>query len=117
MIFENIIIIQTYDKVFIFNSLKLINNIVLEEVYGYMYKYDEQYILAVSKYEENNTIAIYKIENTDLIEYGKIKVNLSFKKINGFNHYPVTKYNNKFLLTLKNKKVFITCHNKIYLLK
>ena len=61
MIFENIIIIQTYDKVFIFNSLKLINNIVLEEVYGYMYKYDEQYILAVSKYEENNTIAIYKI--------------------------------------------------------
>ena len=119
IIFENIILIQAKKKVIIndINALNIINNITLKKYYGYMYKYDEQYILALSKYEEENTLTIYKIENNDLIEYGKIKADLSFDKLYGRNGYSITIYNNKFLLTLKNKRVLITCHDKIYLLK
>jgi len=118
IIFENIIVIQAYDEVIIYdiNSLKIINNIKLEAYYGYMYKYDNQYLLAIPKHEDKNNIVIYKIENNDLVKHGKIKANLSFEKIYGRSHYPVTTYNNKYLLTLKDKRVLITCHNKIYLL-
>ena len=119
IIFENIILIQAKKKVIIYdiNALNIINNITLKKYYGYMYKYDEQYIFALSKYEEENTLTIYKIENNDLIEYGKIKTNLFFDKLYGRNGYSITIYNNTFLLTLKNKRVLITCHDKIYLLK
>ena len=83
IIFKNMILIKAFKKVIIYdiNSFKIINNITLEKCYGYMYKYDEQYILTLSKNEKKNTLRIYKIENNDLKKYGKIKVNLSFKKM------------------------------------
>ena len=119
MIFKNMILIQAFKKVIIYdiNSFKIINNITLEKCYGYMYKYDEQYILTLSKKEEKNTLRIYKIENNDLKKYGKIKANLSFKKMYHIILHPLKKYNDKFLLILKDKRIIITCHNKMYLLK
>ena len=119
IIFENIIAIQAYDEVIIYdiNSLKIINNIKLKKCHGYMYKFDEHYILTLPINEEKNTLTIYKRENNDLIECNRIETNISYKKYYRRLGYPKKKYNNKFLLKLKDKRIIIICHNKINLLK
>ena len=119
IILEKVIIIQAYNHIIFYdiNSLQIIKEISLDKSKNYMYQFDNKYIIALSKYEDNNKLLVYKIDNNDLVEYCEIKANLLFEKIYGRNNYTITTYNNKFLFTLKDKRVIITCHDKLYILK
>ena len=119
---ENIIIVQSYINLYIYdiNSLELIKTLKLkrENHYIYMYKYDIQYLITISIDEADNWIDIYKKQNNDVIKHGSIKTNIPFKKEHRWNNEPIKKFNNnKNLLTLKDKRVVIICHNNIYVLK
>ena len=82
-----------------------------------MYKYDNKYLITISEEEDNNWINVYKKQNNNISEYCIVEPKISFEKIIGKNGYPLRCYNNKFLLTLKDKRVVIICRDKIYILK
>ena len=123
IILETMIIVQSFTFLYIYdiNSLELIKNIELikeKNSFHYMYKYDPQYLITISIVEKDNLINVYKKQNKDVIEYCSIKTNISFKKKERWNNKPIKKYNNnKFLLTLNDKRVVIICHNIIYVIK
>ena len=60
VILENKIVIKAFDECHIYdkNTLNFINTIKLEDDFGIMYKYDNQYLIIISKYEEENDLLI-----------------------------------------------------------
>ena len=119
IVLDKIIVIQAYRDIIIFdiNTLEIIKNIKLKRNDGYMYKYDNKYLITISEDEDNNNLTIYKYVENNLIKHCKIKVNISFEKTIGWNGYTIIGYNNKLLYTLKNKKVIVLSHDKIYALQ
>ena len=119
IIFNNIIVIQNYTNLLIYdiNSLELIKLKEIIKVQHYIYKYDEKYIITISKEENENWINVYKKQNSDMIKYSELGTNVDFDIIIGWNGNVIKGYNNKFLFTLKDKRVIIICHNKMYALK
>jgi len=119
IILEKVIVIPSFDNLIIYdiNSLEIIKSIKYDKENCYKCKYDTKYLIALSKYEEKNNLIIYEIKDNDLIESFTIKVNISFNKIYGRNGYEIISHNNKFLLTLKDKRIIILCHDKVYILK
>lgn len=119
IVFEKIIIINASKYLFIYdvNTLKMIKKKELKDNYSYMHKFNNRYIIFVSEDEEKNDLTIYKInKNKDLIKHSSIKVCISFEKIFSFNVYDEIGFNNKFLLTLNDKRTIILRHKKIYVL-
>ena len=121
-IIKNMIIIQAGRQLLIYeiNSLELIKNVEIFHSLEYLYRYDEQYLLTVSEVEKANDLLIYKSQNNDMIEYSLFQTKIYFENIRGWNRYNgyyIIGFNNKFLLTLQDKRVIIICHNKIYVLK
>ena len=119
IVLDNVILIQDYKNLLIYdiNSLELIKNTKLFERMHYMYRFDDKYFVTVSLDEERNDLLVYKNQNNDVIEYCGFRTKISFEKIIGWNHYPIRGYNDKFLFTLKDKRVIILCHNNLYALQ
>ena len=118
------IIIQIYDNFIIYdiNSLEIIKNIEFEKFSGYMYKYDEQHLILFyinrDFYREKGKIKlnILKIQDNDLVK------NCEKEKILKFNQrcnrgYPIDDYNDKFLFTLKDKRIIVIFCHGMYLLR
>ena len=80
MIIGNIIVIQAYRTLIIYdiNSLNILKNITLDKYFGYMYNYDEQYLIAISEKGKRNELTVYKIENNELIQHYIIRTNIFF---------------------------------------
>ena len=119
IVLDKIIVIQAGTKVIIFdiNTLEIIKNITLKRDYGYMYKFDNKYLITISEEEDDNKLTIYKYQENDLVKHCIIRSNISFKKTIGWNGYTIIGYNNKFLFTLKNQKVIVLSHKIIYVLQ
>ena len=119
IVLDNVILIQDYKNLLIYdiNSLELIKNTKLFERLHYMYRFDDKYFVTVSLDEERNDLLVYKNQNNDVIEYCGFRTKITFEKIIGWNHYPIRGYNDKFLFTLKDKRVIILCHNNLYALQ
>ena len=119
IVLDNVILIQDYKNLLIYdiNSLELIKNTKLFERMHYMYRFDDKYFVTVSLDEERNDLLVYKNQNNDVIEYCGFRTKITFEKIIGWNHYPIRGYNDKFLFTLKDKRVIILCHNNLYALQ
>ena len=118
IVLENRIIIQTNNNFIIYDidSLEIIKNIKFNNFYDYIYKYDEQYLILLSEEEKDNNLYFFKIQDNDSIKFFKFKVSLQFHQYI-YHSYPILEYNNKFMLTLKDKRIIILCHDKIYILK
>ena len=118
IILEEVIVIQAYKDIYIYdiNSLDIINKIKFNTSYDYLYKYNNQTIIAISERERYNNLFIYKIDNNNLIKNCEIKTKFAFQESYGINHYVVRGYNNKTLFVLNDKRVVMICHNKIYIL-
>ena len=119
IVLDNVILIQDYKNLLIYdiNSLEVIKNTKLFERMHYMYRFDDKYFVTVSLDEERNDLLVYKNQNNDVIEYCGFRTKITFEKIIGWNHYPIRGYNDKFLFTLKDKRVIILCHNNLYALQ
>ena len=119
IVLDNVILIQDYKNLLIYdiNSLELIKNTKLFERMHYMYRFDDKYFVTVSLDEGRNDLLVYKNQNNDVIEYCGFRTKITFEKIIGWNHYPIRGYNDKFLFTLKDKRVIILCHNNLYALQ
>ena len=119
IVLDKIIVIQAYKDIIIFdiNTLEIIKKIKLKRDDGYMYKFDNKYLITISEEEENNDLTIFKYQENDLVKHCVVQANISFEKTIGWNGYTIIGYNNKLLFTLKNKKVIILSHNKIYSLQ
>ena len=118
IILENVIIVQAYYDIFIYdiNSLNITKQMNLKNYYNYVYKYDSHHIIAISEYENENNILVYKVENNDLIEKCEIKTAFNFKEVIGWNGYSIRGYENKKLLVLNDKRIIMICHETIYIL-
>ena len=118
IVLEKIVIIQANKDIYIYdiNTLDVINNIKLEDHYYYLSKYNNDYLIAYSEYEKSNNLLIYKVEGNDLVKNLEIKNTFGFNQNIGYNCYPIYRYNNKFLFTLKDKRLIILCHGAINIL-
>ena len=81
-----------------------------------MFKYDENYLIAISINEYKNNLLIFKIEGNNLVKSCEIKTKFKFEEKYGRNGYTVRGYNNKILFVLKDKRIILLCHEKIYVL-
>ena len=119
IIFDNIIAIQNSSDLLMYdiNSLELIKKTELFESLHYIYKFDDQYLITLSEDEERNMLLVYKKENNDIIGFCRFRTKVSFEKIFGWNSYPIKNFNNKNLFTLKDKRVVVLCHDKMYALQ
>ena len=119
IVLNNIIVIQAYVDLLLYdiNSLELIKNSELIERMHYLYKYDNNYLISISQYEKRNWINVYKVQDNDVVKYSTLNKEISFEEIRGWNGYSIHGYNNKFLLTLKDKRVLVICHDKMVVLK
>jgi len=83
LVFENIIIIQDYYRIYIYDvdSFEYIKSIKLVKSLDNIFKYDNKHLLLIHMENKKNYIIIYKINNTDLIEYKKIKIGVPLVKI------------------------------------
>ena len=113
-----ILLLQAYIDIFIYdiNSLELIKNGQLIERLHYLYKYDDKYLVSISEEEKRNWINVYKLQDNDVVKYSQLNIKISFDEIIGWNGYSIQGYNNKFLLTLKDKRVLVICHKKMIVL-
>ena len=68
LVLENIIIIQDYHDIYLYDikTLENIKKIEIKGEYNYFEKYNENEIIAYSKYENKNDLLIYRIEGNDL---------------------------------------------------
>ena len=116
IILDNYIIIQEYNIcIYDINTLDLIKKIKFN--YNiYLYKYIENYLIGISTYEKDNDLLVFKVEDNNLIKTCEIKTKLLFEERHGINGYAVRGYNNKILYTLKDKRVILLCHEKMYVL-
>ena len=107
-----------FNKTTVFEDIEeSTKNTKLFERLHYMYRFDNKYFITVSLDEERNDLLVYKNQNNDVIEYCGFRTKITFEKIIGWNHYPIRGYNDKFLFTLKDKRVIILCHNNLYALQ
>ena len=116
-ILKNEIIIQTHNKMLVYNinSLEVISNKSFVKGYGMFYKYCNNYVISHPKYgTDENTFLIYKIKFNNLEKYCEIKSEV-FKKLNFEYYESILAYNHIFIL--KNKSMVIFKYSKMYLLK
>ena len=118
IVLEKIIIIQAQEDIYIHDiiSLDVIRQIPLENYYDYIYKYNNDYIIAFSEYEKRNNLLIYKVQGNNLLKNLVVKNTFGFNQNIGYNCYPIYRYNNKFVFTLKDKRLIILCNGAINLL-
>ena len=118
VVLKNLIIIQAYHDIYIFdiNTLDNIKTFSVDTVYYYLYKYNDDYLISISEYEVNNNLLIYKVENNDIVKKTEIKQDFVFEIMYGYNRYPIQVYNNKILFTLSDKRIILLCHQKIKIL-
>jgi len=97
----------------------LIRSIDFIDDNNYLFKYNNQYLISISKTDKNNNLIIYKLQNYDLIQYYKIKFNLRLRAndIRNFYYHIEGEINNKTIFILKDKRAILFCQNKIYLIK
>ena len=118
LILENLLIIQDYHTIYLYDikTLENIKKIEIEGDYSYFEKYNENEIIAYSIYEDENDLLIYRVEGNDLIKSCEVKKNFKFKEVIGRNYYPLIRYNNKVLFVLKDKRIILLCHGAALLL-
>ena len=114
---ENIIIIQVYKKLILYdiNSLKHLRDIQLEQYYNF-FKHNNN-LIAFSQEEKNNNISIFKVENNDLIKVYIIQKEFPFSKRSRWNNYSISDYIKNSLLILNNKRIIFIYGYQIYILK
>ena len=116
IIFDNYIVVQVEDKIYIYNNKLCLINVFDCGCDGFLYKYSNNYLITVSMNEKENNITVFKINKNDFIHACTIKTNFWFYEI-FINDDKVIKYNNKILFTLKDKRVIIFCHECLYVLQ
>ena len=118
LIFENLIIIQAHNDIYLYDikTLEIIKKMEIEGRYSFFEKYNENEIIAYSKYENVNDILIYRVEGNNLIKTCEVKKNFKFREILGRNYYSIIRYNNKTLFVLKDKRIILLCHGEVLLL-
>ena len=117
LVFENLIIIQVYHDIYLYD-IKTLENIKKMEIdgrYCYFEKYNENEIIAYSIYESVNDLLIYRVEGYDIIKSLEIKKKFKFRPEIGWNFYSIIRYNNKILFVLKDKRVILLCHDSAIL--
>ena len=117
LVFENLIIIQVYHDIYLYDikTLENIKKIKIDERYCYFEKYSENEIIAYSIYEDENDLLIYRVEGNDLVKGLEIKKKFKFREEIGWNCYPIIRYNNKILFALKDKRIILLCHDSVLL--
>jgi len=117
LVFENLIIIQVYHDIYLYDikTLENIKKMKIDGRYCYFEKYNENEIIAYSIYEDANDLLIYRVEGNNLIKYLEIKKKFKFREEIGWNCYPIIRYNNKILFVLKDKRIILLCHNSVIL--
>ena len=118
LIFENLIIIQAYHDIYLYDikTLENIKKIEIKGRYSYFVKYNENEFIAYSEYENENDLFIYRVEGNDIIKSCEVKKNFKFKEEIGWNGYSIINYNNKILFVLKDKRIILLCHGAAILL-
>ena len=118
LVLENIIIIQDYHDIYLYDikTLENIKKIEIKGEYNYFEKYNENEIIAYSKYENKNDLLIYRVEGNDLIKNCEVKKKFKFDEVIGWNGYSIREYNNKKLFVLKDKRIILLCHSAAVLL-
>ena len=118
LVYENLIIIQDYHDIYLYDikTLEIIKKLEIKGEYTYFEKYNENEIIAYSMYEDKNNLFICRIEGNDIIKTCDIKKEFSFKRIIGWNSYSIREYNNKVLFVLKDKRIILLCHGDALLL-
>ena len=87
-----------------------------------MYKYDEQHLILFyinrDNYREKGKIKlnILKIQDNDLVKRCVFKKTLKFNQRCN-RGYPIDDYNDKFLFTLKDKRIIVIFCHGMYLLR
>jgi len=115
IVLENEIIIQSYETLTIYdiNSLEPIKVIKFEEGLQFLYKFDNEHLIAYSVHEEKSNLVIYKIENNNLIKNYVIGAKL-FGKIFGWNHNRMIGGSYSILI-LGDKRIIICFYSQMYL--
>ena len=118
LVFENLIIIQAYDKIYLYDikTLENIKKMQIKGRYSYFKKYNENEIIAYSEYEKENDLLIFRVEGNDIIKSCEVKKKFKFKEVKGWNSYSIIEYNNKILFVLKDKRIILLCHGDAILL-
>ena len=118
LVFENLIIIQVYDDIYLYDikTLENIKKMQIQGIFSYFEKYNENEIIAYSKYEKENDLLIFRIEGNDIIKSCEIKNKFNFKEVRGGGGYAIIEYNNKILFVLKDKRIILLCHDVAFLL-
>jgi len=118
LVLENLIIIQDYHDIYLYDikTLEIIKKMEIKERYSYFVKYNENEIIAYSKYEDENDLLIFRVEGNDIIKSCEVKKNFKFKEVIGWNFYSIIEYNNKILFVLKDKRIILLCHGAAILL-
>ena len=118
LVLENLIIIQDYHDIYLYDikTLEIIKKMEIKERYSYFVKYNENEIIAYSKYEDENDLLIFRVEGSDIIKSCEVKKNFKFKEVIGWNFYSIIEYNNKILFVLKDKRIILLCHGAAILL-
>ena len=118
LIFKNLIIIQDYHDIYMYDikTLENIKKLKIEGNYNYFEKYNENQIIAYSIYEKSNNLLIFRVEGNDIIQNCEIKSKFEFREVIGWNFYSIIKYNNKILFVLKDKRIILLCHGAVLLL-
>ena len=118
LVLENLIIIQDYHDIYLYDikTLEIIKKMEIKGEYTYFEKYNENEIIAYSMYEDKNNLFICRIEGNDIIKTCDIKKEFNFKRIIGWNSYSIREYNNKVLFVLKDKRIILLCHGDALLL-
>ena len=118
LIFENLIIIQAYHDIYLYDikTLENIKKIEIKGEYSFFEKYNENVIIAYSKYENKNDLLIFRVEGNDIIKNCEVKRKFKFKEVKGWNGYSIINYNNKILFVLKDKRIILLCHGAAILL-
>jgi len=113
-IMENVIIIQStnFIKIYDINSFELIQDKLCKDSYGYIYKYNNKYVISFSDdFNGNKSLIFSKMKDDRLIQCHKIIID-SLKKLNYWNYYESIRYG-KYILISKNKRIIILNYNKI----
>ena len=118
LIFENLIIIQAYHDIYLYDikTLENIKKIKIKGEYSFFEKYNENEIIAYSMYEDENDLLIFRVEGNDIVKSCEVKKQFKFKEVIGWNSYPIIEYNNKILFVLKDKRIILLCHNAAIIL-
>ena len=113
-IMENVIIIQStnFIKIYNINSFELIQDKLCKDSYGYIYKYNNKYVISFSDdFNGNKSLIFSKMKDERLIQCYKIIID-SLKKLYSWKYDKSIRYG-KYILISKNKRIIILNYNKI----